>query len=81
MSSRIKSIRDIKLKGKKVFLRLDFNVPLSEPDAEGVRTVQDENRIKEALPTIKYAIEQGAKLIIASHLGRPKGRFNEAFSL
>ena len=79
--SRIKSIRDFKLKGKKLFLRLDFNVPLSDPDAEGLRHVEDDNRIKEAIPTIQYAKEQGAKIIIASHLGRPKGKVNEAFSL
>ena len=78
---RLKSIRDLNIRGKRLFLRLDFNVPLSAPDAEGARHVEDENRIKEALPTIEYARSQGAKIIIASHLGRPKGRKNEEYSL
>ena len=81
ISSRIKSIRDFKLKGKKLFLRLDLNVPLSAPDEAGLRHVEDENRIKEAIPTIQYAREQGAKIIIASHLGRPKGKVNEDYSM
>lgn len=63
----IKTIRDFDLKDKKVFLRLDLNVPL-----EGGK-ITDETRIQASLPTIKYALEQGAKLILASHLGRPKG--------
>lgn len=78
---RLKSIRDLNLRGKRLFLRLDFNVPLSAPDADGVRHIEDENRIREAIPTIEYARQQGAKIIIGSHLGRPKGRVNEAFSL
>jgi phosphoglycerate kinase len=78
---RLKTIRDLPIRGKRVFLRLDFNVPLSAPDAEGNRHVEDDNRIKEALPTIKYAREQGAKIIIGSHLGRPKGKRNEDFSM
>ncbi|NDG86089.1 MAG: phosphoglycerate kinase, partial [Proteobacteria bacterium] len=78
---RLKSIRELPIRGKRVFLRLDFNVPLSPPDAEGHRTVSDDTRIREAIPTIQYAREQGAKVIIASHLGRPKGRRNEEFTL
>ncbi len=78
---RLKSIRDLNIRGKRLFLRLDFNVPLSAPDAEGIRHVEDENRIREALPTIEYARSQGAKIIIASHLGRPKGKKNEDYSL
>ncbi len=78
---RLKSIRELPLRGKRVFLRLDFNVPLSAPDESGTRTVTDDTRIREALPTVRYAREQGAKLIIASHLGRPKGKRNEEFSL
>jgi phosphoglycerate kinase len=78
---RLKSIRELPLRGKRLFLRLDFNVPLNPPDAEGVRTVSDDTRIREALPTIQYAREQGAKVIIASHFGRPKGKRNEEFSL
>jgi len=78
---RLKSIRELPLRGKRLFLRLDFNVPLSAPDAEGARTVTDDTRIREAIPTIQYAREQGAKVVIASHLGRPKGRRNEEFTL
>jgi phosphoglycerate kinase len=78
---RIKSIRDFTLRGKKLFLRLDFNVPLSGADEHGNRHVLDDTRIREAVPTIQYAREQGAKIIIASHLGRPNGKVNEDFSM
>jgi len=78
---RLKTIRDFPLRGKRVFLRLDFNTPLSAPDANGVRHVEDDTRIREALPTVKYAMEQGAKVIIGSHVGRPNGKYNEAFSI
>ncbi len=74
----------MEISGKRVFMRLDFNVPLSAPesgDAEGERRVEDDNRIQEALPTIKYAIEKGAKIILASHLGRPDGKRNPEFSM
>jgi phosphoglycerate kinase len=77
----IKSIRDFDLTGRRVFMRLDFNVPLSAPDASGERKVEDDNRIVESLPTIKYAIEKGAKLILASHLGRPDGKRKPEFSM
>ncbi len=71
-----KTVRDIDLKGKKVVMRVDFNVPLKE----GVIT--DDTRIKAAEPTIKYVLEQGAALVLMSHLGRPKGKGYEAdFSL
>ena len=81
-TARIKSIRDLSLRGKRLFLRLDLNVPLSEKRNEsGQRTVEDDNRIKEALPTIQYAVGQGAKVVIASHLGRPNGKKNTDFSL
>ncbi len=79
--SRLKTIRDFTLRGKRVFLRLDFNTPLSPPDENGVRHVEDDTRIREALPTIKYACEQGAKVIIGSHVGRPNGKRNETYSI
>ena len=75
------SIRDLQIAGKAVFLRLDFNVPLSAPDAEGVRKIEDDSRIQEALPTIRYAIEKGAKIVLASHLGRPEGKRDPNYSL
>ena len=71
-----KSIESIDIAGKKVLVRCDFNVPL---DADKVIT--DENRILGALPTIKYLISKGAKVILCSHLGRPKGEFNMKYSL
>ncbi len=80
-SPMIKTIHDFKLAGKVVFLRLDLNVPLSEPDAEGHRKIEDDSRIQEALPTIRYAVEQGAKLVLASHLGRPDGKRKPEYSL
>lgn len=70
------SIQDLQLDGHRVFMRVDFNVPLSE---EG--RVTDDTRIRETLPTIEYALRKGARLILASHLGRPKGKFNSKMSL
>src|SRR5437868_5924291 len=64
------SIRDLDLKGKRVFIRVDFNVPL----APGGQEITSDKRIKASLPTIQYALDQGAGVILASHLGRPKGR-------
>ena len=71
-----KTIRDIDLKGKRVLVRVDFNVP---QDKEG--KITDDNRIVGALPTIKYLVDQNAKVVLMSHLGRPKGEFNMKYSL
>jgi phosphoglycerate kinase len=70
------SIRDLPIKDKRVFVRVDFNVPLSE---EG--RVTDDTRIRETLPTLEYALRNRAKVILASHLGRPKGKPNPKMSL
>jgi phosphoglycerate kinase len=71
------SIRDIQLQGKTVFIRVDFNVPL----AAGGKEITSDKRIRASLPTIQYALSQGAGIILASHLGRPKGKRNEEMSL
>ena len=71
----IKSIEDFNLKDKRVFLRLDLNVPIKD----GV--VQDMTRIDASLPTIRYALDHGAKLVVASHLGRPEAGQFDKFSL
>ena len=72
-----RSIRDIDLTGKKVFIRVDFNVPLDENGTE----VTSDTRIRAALPTIQLALRKGAAVILASHLGRPKGRPKSTMSL
>src|SRR5216683_3756068 len=71
------SIRDLDLKGKRVFIRVDFNVPL----APGGKEITSDKRIKASLPSIQYALEHGAALVLASHLGRPKGKPNPEMSL
>lgn len=74
--AKIKTIKDVDLKGKKVFVRVDFNVPF---DAQG--NISDDTRIVAALPTIKHLVEQGAKVVLTSHLGRPKSKADVQFSL
>ena len=71
------SIRDLDLRGKRVFIRVDFNVPLSKDGGE----ILDDTRIRETLPTIEFALRAKARVILASHLGRPKGQRVEAMSL
>ncbi|CAH1058691.1 phosphoglycerate kinase [Paenibacillus pseudetheri] len=70
-----KSVRDVEVKGKRVFVRVDFNVPVEDGK------ITDDTRIRETLPTIKYLIENGAKIILASHMGRPKGQFVDSMRL
>ena len=71
-----KTVKDIDLKDKKVLVRCDFNVPMDEN-----RNITDNRRIVAALPTIKYLLEQNCKIVLCSHLGRPKGEFKPEFSL
>jgi len=71
-----KTVKDVELKGKKVLVRCDFNVPMDEE-----KNITDNTRIVAALPTIKYLIEQNCAIILCSHLGRPKGEFKPEFSL
>jgi phosphoglycerate kinase len=74
------SVRDLDLKDKRVFIRVDFNVPL-EKDSQGQMAITSDKRIKASLPTIQYALDHGAGLILASHLGRPKGKPNPEMTL
>lgn len=75
MSATPRSIRDLDLDGRRVFLRADFNVPMQDGK------ITDQSRIDETLPTIRYAIEHGARVVLASHVGRPKGKPDPEFSL
>ncbi|MGA2041273.1 MAG: phosphoglycerate kinase [Bryobacteraceae bacterium] len=74
------SIRDLDLNGKKVFIRVDFNVPLVKNE-KGEMEISSDKRIKSSIPTIQYALDHGAGVILASHLGRPKGQPNPEMSL
>src|SRR6202451_2033270 len=71
------SIRDLDLNGKRVFMRVDFNVPL----AAGGQGITSDKRIRASLPSIQYALDHGAGVVLASHLGRPKGKPNPEMSL
>jgi phosphoglycerate kinase len=70
------SVRDLDVKGKRIFMRVDFNVPLNDAGE-----ITDDTRIQASLPTIQYILERGGRLILASHLGRPKGKVNPKMSL
>ena len=71
----MRSVKDLDLAGKRVFTRVDFNVPIKSG------TIGDDTRIRASLPTIRYALEHGATVILASHLGRPKGTQTPDYSL
>src|SRR5260370_36011874 len=71
------SIQDLDLNGKRVFIRVDFNVPL----APGGQEISSDKRVRASLPTIQYALDRGPAVILASHLGRPKGNPNPGLSL
>lgn len=73
----IKTIKDLELENKRVFIRVDFNVPQDKK----TRAITDDSRIRAAIPTIKYAMDKGAKVILASHLGRPKGKPDPIYTL
>ena len=73
------TVKDLNVRGKRVFLRVDYNVPLEEKDGQMV--ISDSTRIVETLPTLRFLLEQGGKLILAAHLGRPKGKREPSMSL
>lgn len=77
MLDGIRCIDELELAGQKVFIRVDFNVPLDKK----TRAITDDERIRAALPTVKHAVEAGAKVILASHLGRPKGKPTPEFGM
>jgi phosphoglycerate kinase len=73
------TVRDLDVRGKRVFMRVDYNVPMEEKDGQMV--INDATRIVETLPTLKLLIGKGAKIILAAHLGRPKGKREPSMSL
>jgi phosphoglycerate kinase len=73
-----KTLRDVELNGKRVVMRVDFNVPMAK---DGSGTITDDTRIVAALPSIKYVLDNGGSLVLMSHLGRPKGKVDMAFTL
>src|SRR5882762_10912854 len=73
------TIRDLDLRGKRVFVRVDYNVPMEEKDGQMV--INDATRIQETLPTLEFLVNQGAKVILMAHLGRPKGQRDPSLSL
>ena len=70
-----RSVTDLNLSGKKAFIRVDFNVPIKDG------RISEDTRVRASLPTIRYALDKGATVILASHLGRPKGKPNPEYSL
>ena len=75
------TIQDLDIEGKRVLMRVDFNVPLADADDGSPRVITDDTRIRAALPSIEYLLENGARLVLMSHLGRPKGERKAEFSL
>src|SRR5437867_4463074 len=73
------TVDDLNVSGKRVFVRVDYNVPLEEQNDQMI--INDDTRIRETLPTLEWLLNQGAKLVLASHLGRPKGQREPAMSL
>jgi len=76
----IRTISELDIAGRRVFIRVDFNVPLNS-SGSGNGAVSDDTRIRESLPTIRYALEKGARVVLASHLGRPKGKPDKKYSM
>jgi phosphoglycerate kinase len=76
----IRTISELDIAGRRVFIRVDFNVPLNS-NGSGTGAVSDDTRIRESLPTIRYALEKGARVVLASHLGRPKGKPDKKYSM
>jgi len=77
----IRTVKELPVEGQRVFLRVDFNVPLQRQPDSDTYVIADDTRIREALPTIKHLMERGARVILASHLGRPKPGKHEGFSM